>query len=516
MYPQMEDQLNTPRFLNLLFAHLDSCKDVCDHFGITTTLVPYKQPKTAKIVGFTVKSFRNPEQTNKEDAFEFAYDPYFDDGTDFEALYQGIDEEEDGPQLDPYPPIENRIPTDDDEIMATTKRWVSAVMSDMGICPFTQGAERAGLPIGNVFYCVDRSTGFEDVYAKYWHEVTRLEQNTEKEIATTLLILPEFCLDQLELFESFTTTLTQPLTALGIEELLQLVFFHPQWSFRDGGARASATGQAANYARRSPWPMINLLRTTQVRTAQKGIPTGLVYKQNEKTLSQVGVDQLEIMLRTRDWSASADYKVNRRELDALKIAQDFQATGVVDAKDTSLQYDATPAANRMDRRQVEEGNLVNVLLQALEKRLGKTAENTVVAPLSGPETSAAAMAGDVLLGRLDAIVDTTATAAAGTSVGTATVPSMTATIAKSPISDDSTDAVPDEVAAARQARFEEARRALFDDLRSSEESSNRSSRSSLGDPMTDVLFGRGGISVNADDDGDDGLFPQGMDPKSFY
>lgn len=515
MYPQMEDQMNTPRFLNLLFAHLDSCKDVCDHFGITTTLMPYQQPKDCKIVGFTVKSFRNPEQNTKDGEYEFAYDPFFDDGTDFEALYEGIDEEEDGPQRDPYPPIENRIPRDDDEIVATTKRWVGAVMSDMGICPFTQGAERAGLPLGDVFYGVDRSTGFEDVYARYWKEVTRLEQNTEKEIATILLILPEFCLDQLELFESFTTTLTQPLTALGIEDLLQLVFFHPQWSFRDGGARASASGQAANYARRSPWPMINLLRTSQVRAAQKGIPTGLVYKQNEKTLSQVGVDELEIMLRKRDWSASTDYKVNRRESDALKIAQDFQTTGVVDAKDTSMQYDATPAANRVDRRQVEEGDLVNVLLQALEKRLGKATENTVVVPLSGPETSVAAMAGDALLGRLDAIWDTTA-ATSKASAGTGTLPAVTATVARSPVTDENSDTVPDEVARARQARMEEARRALFDDLRSNEESSNRSGRSSLGDPMTDVLFGRGGISVNVDEDDDDGIFPQGMDPKSFY
>ena len=80
------------------------------------------------------------------------------------------------------------------------------------------------------------------------------------------------------------------------KDLLQLVFFHPEWTFRDGRQR-SGSASAANYARRSPWPMINILRTTQVRAAQKGIPTGLVYKQNEKTLSNVGVDTLETCLR---------------------------------------------------------------------------------------------------------------------------------------------------------------------------------------------------------------------------
>lgn len=149
--------------------------------------------------------------------------------------------------------------------------------------------------------------------------------------------------------------------------------------------------------------MINLLRTTQVRAAQKGIPTGLVYKQNEKTLGNIGVDKLETMLRLRDWSDTAEYKVNREEIDALKIAQDVQATGKVSEEATSLQYDSIPAANKVDRQQVEQGDLINVLVQALEKRLGKSGEAGVFS-LTGPETSATAMATDVLIQALFDIV----------------------------------------------------------------------------------------------------------------
>ena len=58
---------------------------------------------------------------------------------------------------------------------------------------------------------------------------------------------------------------------------------------------------AANFARRSPYPMINLLRTPQVRAAQKGIPTGSVYDINEKNLHSVGVQELQDMLDARDW-----------------------------------------------------------------------------------------------------------------------------------------------------------------------------------------------------------------------
>ena len=80
--------------------------------------------------------------------------------------------------------------------------------------------------------------------------------------------------------------------------------------------------------------MINILRTTQVRAAQKGIPTGLVYQQNEKTLSSIGADSLERMLRKRDWSDIEGMKVDRKDMEALRVAQDLQSTGVVKEEDT--------------------------------------------------------------------------------------------------------------------------------------------------------------------------------------
>uniref|UniRef100_A0A7S2UK38 Phosphagen kinase C-terminal domain-containing protein n=2 Tax=Attheya septentrionalis TaxID=420275 RepID=A0A7S2UK38_9STRA len=278
------------------------------------------------------------------------------------------------------------------------------MMSDMGICPFTSGPDLAGLPMGQVFYTVDRSTKMEDMYARYWKEVVRVEQNNEKDLSTTLLVAPEFCLENVELFENFSTTLTQPLEALGVEDLLQLVFFHPLWTFRDGGAR-SGMGSAANYARRSPWPMINILRTSQVRAAQKGIPTGLVYQQNEKTLTNVGTEQLETMLRLRDWSAISDVKVNRRDMEALRVAQDLQQSGTVAEQDQDLIHDSTPAANRrLDDRQVDGGDLLNVVLQALEKRLGLLSNTSGHSQaLSGAETSAAMMATDYVLEELDRV-----------------------------------------------------------------------------------------------------------------
>ncbi|GKY91902.1 hypothetical protein MPSEU_000161800 [Mayamaea pseudoterrestris] len=480
IYPEMKESLANPNFVNQILGHLDYCKDVCDHFGISTTLVPYKQ--MGRIAGFTAKSFKKERDSNQPDGDEKAwdYDPFWDDGTDFDELYKGIDDE--FMTKDPYPAIVNKVPENDESIIDLTKDWVSKMMADMGICPFTKDANEAGLPLGEIYYCVDRSSGVEDVYARYWREVVRVETLKEKDLSTTLMIVPEFFLDNVELFESFSTTLTQSLTFLKVEDLLQLVFFHPHWSFRDGDARAGE-GQAANYARRSPWPMINLLRTTQVRTAQKGIPTGLVYKQNEKTLSSIGVDKLETMLRLRDWGEISDMKVNRREMDALKIAQDFQATGKVKDEDMSLNYDSTPAANKVDKRQVEQGNLIKVVMQALEKRLGKNGH--AMQPLNGPETSATAMAVDFLLQRLD---------------GVEMAKPEQASVSVAENKDDGLTFAERE----RQKRMAEARAAMLADLTGQDEEA--------GPDLTDVVLGKAGILESKKDD--DTL--KGIDPATFF
>lgn len=423
-----------------------------------------------RVEGFTVRSFRNPDQDPEN--MEFAYDPFWDDGDDWN--YEGIDDvieagKRAGGKSDnkKYPEIANKIPDDDEEIVNISKKWVGKICSDMGICPFTRGSDSAGLPMGPVYYAVDRATSMEDMYARYWQEVVRVEQQPERDLSTTLLIAPEFCIDNVEIFENFSTTLTQPLSALGVEDLIQLVFFHPHWSFRDGGERGGE-GAAANYARRSPWPMINILRTNQVRAAQKGIPTGLVYKQNEKTLSKIGVDKLETMLRLRDWGEIADVKVDRRDMEALRVARDFQETGIVKPEDTSLLMDATPAVNKLDGKQIEQGDLVNVVAEALEKRLGKSGGG--VQRLTGPETSAAIMASDFLLSELERV------------------------IANGP-----KRAPPVELSAAHKA--------IMEDFEDPAQGDGRD------DLMGQVLFGRSGV---LDGDKPDDHYAKGMNPNIFY
>jgi len=407
VFPGMADQLADRTILPKLMGHLDACKDVCDNFGVNTVLVPLAEQNVVK--GFTVKSYRNPNNiagTYSSDASEmkFAPDPFWDDEEEWD--FSGIDEEEDGNSIDGdrHVSVASEIPDDDQVITDLSKTWVDKMMADLALCPFTQSSIKSGIPAGPVHYHVDRVTAMEDAYAAYWSEVCRIETAPESTISTTLHVLPEFCMNSVELFEQWADTLTGTLEALSVEELLQLIFFHPQWTFRDGGDRSGAAN-AANYARRSPWPMVNILRTKQVRLAQKGIPTGLVYQQNEKTLGKIGTTQLEKMLRQRDWSDVDGMKVNRKDMEALRVANDLQVEGVVNEKDTSFAFDSTPAANKVDRSLIDGGDMVSVIRQALEIRLGKLSDESGEAPsiLNGAQVSAAMMASDFLLEELDRI-----------------------------------------------------------------------------------------------------------------
>lgn len=83
---------------------------------------------------------------------------------------------------------------------------------------------------------------------------------------------------------------------------------------------------AANFARRSPWPMINILRTPQVRAAQKGVPTGIVYKQNEERLNEVGTNTLEEMLYNRHWDNLPAHSAHAK---SLRVRENKGVSGAV-------------------------------------------------------------------------------------------------------------------------------------------------------------------------------------------
>ena len=112
--------------------------------------------------------------------------------------------------------------------------------SDFAICPFTMDPDRAGIPLGAVRYTISRAVTPEEAFLAYWKEVQATINADEKDISTVLLVFPELELfGNYELFESYCESLSDALskTTMSMEAVIQLVFFHPKYQFRDGQAR---------------------------------------------------------------------------------------------------------------------------------------------------------------------------------------------------------------------------------------------------------------------------------------
>mmetsp|Transcript_5131 Transcript_5131/g.10435 ORF Transcript_5131/g.10435 Transcript_5131/m.10435 type:complete len:418 (-) Transcript_5131:1918-3171(-) len=274
-----------------ILSYLYSCADICDDFGVAITMSPIRDER-APCPSVLLQARSNKAQSTEDD------DDWDDWGSEDSLLAKyGLSGETSLAE------VQMSTETQSDEaVVEKTLQWVQAMIVDFGICPFTSSsAHRAGVPVGDVRYAVSRARDSESLLHEYWSEVSKVINTDERSLSTTLLITPDFAPLSSEMFDSFSSMLTAPMEPLEIENDIQLVIFHPDYNFRDGAERVGRQTEA-NYARRSPYPMLNILRTSQVRTAQRAIPTGLVYEQNEAFLKEVGAENLQKMLESGDWS----------------------------------------------------------------------------------------------------------------------------------------------------------------------------------------------------------------------
>lgn len=307
-FPCWEAASDSAMFQRVL-QHIQECSEVCEYLGEslmvagrhpsaqTTTEEPTKPPYPMLLLrSFAQRSLSDyTEEYGGDDPFAALPDEAMDAS---ERGTAGV--------------------ASDAEVLSTTRAWVEAVIVKMKVCPFSSSADRAGIPAGGVTYPLSHASAGEEVYEQFWRQVLELEATDERELSTVLLITPRFALHSPGGFDAFADTLNAALTQLRLEEQVQLVFFHPGYTFRDGKPRLGGDDAAANFARRSPFPMINLLRTPQVRQAQKGVPTGSVYTTNERNLAVVGSEQLQAMLEERDWGGIYEHEYASHEENTWK------------------------------------------------------------------------------------------------------------------------------------------------------------------------------------------------------
>jgi hypothetical protein len=141
-----------------------------------------------------------------------------------------------------------------------TQTWLKSVVIAHNICPFA----KRELERGSIRFYVDENTDTEQCLINLIAECGLLDQDDS--IATTLLIYPEAFAD-FDDYLDFHAFAEDLLIAQGYEGIYQLASFHPQYCFAE-----AAQDDAANYTNRSPYPMLHLLRESDVEQAVASHP----------------------------------------------------------------------------------------------------------------------------------------------------------------------------------------------------------------------------------------------------
>lgn len=233
-------------------------------------------------------------------------------------------------------PAEMGAEARDAEVRAM-KAFVDHLIVPHAVCPYTASSDlaavgavlkRNGIAPGRVLYPVSCAARTEHVLRDFFAAANELLQTDDA--ATTLLAAPNFLPHDFPAFALFTTCLQDMLVRSGLDNDIGLVAFHPFYDRdavepRDGlinghlppasflqsyllkldGPEAAAAVSAkelagpANFARRSPQPMFNILRATHMRaiTNDAMFPQEMVYTRNAKRLAEIGEDRLGALLR---------------------------------------------------------------------------------------------------------------------------------------------------------------------------------------------------------------------------
>ena len=169
--------------------------------------------------------------------------------------------------------------------------WLESCVVGLNLCPFARPVvEGSGLRIA-VCAADDSEEGLLRMQEQLLEELDLLQRSSAEEVATTLLAfsggLARFD-DYLDFLDHANTLLQ----AAGLEGVIQLASFHPDYQF--AGEPPAA---ASHYSNRSPLPVIHLLREDMLERALAAWPEPEKIPQtNIVRLNAMGRDELAARL----------------------------------------------------------------------------------------------------------------------------------------------------------------------------------------------------------------------------
>ena len=160
-----------------------------------------------------------------------------------------------------------------------TRRWLERAVIGLNLCPFA----KAVVNKGQVRMVLSEARDEAALLAELGEELVRLRDTPAAEVDTTLIVHPQVLGDFLD-YNDFLDTADALVDELGLEGVLQVASFHPQYQFADSGP-----DDIANFTNRSPWPTLHLLREDSVSRAVEAFPDpDAIVERNVETLQKLG------------------------------------------------------------------------------------------------------------------------------------------------------------------------------------------------------------------------------------
>ena len=167
----------------------------------------------------------------------------------------------------------------EDEVLSKTKHWLEAAVIGLNLCPFA----KAVYVKNQVRLVVSKARHADDLLEELDRELDLLVATPASEIDTTLLIHPTLFEDFLD-FNDFLEVAEGVVDEHGLEGVIQLASFHPQFQF-DG----TGPDDISNYTNRAPFAMLHLLREDSVERAVEAFPQAdAIFDVNIATLEKLG------------------------------------------------------------------------------------------------------------------------------------------------------------------------------------------------------------------------------------
>ncbi|HWR76161.1 MAG TPA: DUF1415 domain-containing protein [Thiobacillus sp.] len=169
----------------------------------------------------------------------------------------------------------------DEDVIAATRQWIEKAVIGLNLCPFA----KAVYVKNQVRFVVSHAPHLDGLLEDLDRELDFLAAADPEAVDTTLLIHPTLLPDFLD-FNDFLQLAEPAVEEHGLEGVIQLASFHPQFQFAD-----TAPDDIGNTTNRAPFPSLHLLREASIARAVAAFPEAeTIYERNIETLRGLGIE----------------------------------------------------------------------------------------------------------------------------------------------------------------------------------------------------------------------------------